>query len=61
MVKPALRREVEEVLALLAEDAGLDDLIYALELRADIRAGLADAEAGRVVDQVTVRRQFGLT
>jgi hypothetical protein len=46
MVSPALRHEVGEILSHLPETATLHDLMYALEARADIVKGLADA--GRV-------------
>lgn len=58
MVNPALRHEVNEILSHLPETATLHDLMYALETRADIVEGLADA--GRVVDNTSIRQRFGL-
>lgn len=60
MANTALRREVDEILSHLPETATLHDLMYALETRADIVEGIADAEAGRVVDNTSVRQRFGL-
>ena len=60
MVSAALKHEVEEVLKQLPETATMHDLLYALETRADIAEGLADADAGRVTDTATLRREFGL-
>jgi len=37
-----------------------DDLQYRIYVRQAIEAGLADADAGRVVDVAEVRKQFGL-
>jgi predicted transcriptional regulator len=34
--------------------------LYALELRSDVEAGLADAKAGRVADADELRREYGL-
>jgi predicted transcriptional regulator len=60
MASPALRHEVDEILSRLPETATLHDLMYALETRADILEGIADADAGRVVDNGVVRQRFGL-
>jgi predicted transcriptional regulator len=45
----------------LPEDATWDDLMYRIYVRQCVDAGIADAEAGRVVDVCEVRRRFGLT
>jgi predicted transcriptional regulator len=37
------------------DDATWQDLLYALELRGDVEAGLADAKAGRVTDSEDLR------
>lgn len=60
MVSAALKHEVEEVLKQLPETATMHDLLYALETRADVVQGLADADAGRVADTAAVRREYGL-
>jgi hypothetical protein len=60
MASAALKHEVEEIMAALPETATIKDLLYALEVRADIEEGLADSEAGRVTEVSEVRRRFGL-
>jgi predicted transcriptional regulator len=60
MASTALKLEVEEIMAALPETATIKDLLYALEVRADIEEGLADSDAGRVVEVSEVRRRFGL-
>lgn len=60
MASAALKHEVEEIMAALPETATIKDLLYALEVRADIEEGLADSDAGRVVEVSEVRRRFGL-
>jgi predicted transcriptional regulator len=60
MASAALKQEVEKIMAALPETATIKDLLYALEVRADIEEGLADSEAGRVVEVSEVRRRFGL-
>jgi hypothetical protein len=44
----------------LSHSASWTDLTYALELRADIEAGLADADADRARETDDIRRQFGI-
>ena len=46
----AVKQRAHELIEALPEDATWQDLLYALELRADIDAGLQDAKAGRVVE-----------
>lgn len=60
MASAALKHEVEEIMAALPETATIKDLLYALEVRADIEEGLADSDAGRVTEVSEVRRRFGL-
>ena len=60
MASAALKHEVEELLKQLPETATLRDLLYALEVRTDIEAGLADSAAGRVTDVKKMRREFGV-
>lgn len=56
-VKDEARRLVEN----LPEDVTWDDLMYQIYVRQAIEAGLADSDAGRVIDVEEVRKQFGLT
>jgi phage tail protein X len=45
----------------LPESATWDDLMYRIYVRQCIDAGVADADANRVVSVEEVRRRFGLT
>jgi predicted transcriptional regulator len=45
----------------LADDATWEELQYAISVRRAIEAGLADADAGRVISVDDLRRSFGLT
>lgn len=54
------RQQAHRLLDTLPEDASWERLAYALEVRADIEAGLADVAAGRVTSVAEVRREFGL-
>ena len=44
----------------LPEDVTWDDLMYQIYVRQNIEAGLADSEAGRVIEVEDVRKRFGL-
>ena len=55
-VKEEARRLVDN----LPEDVTWDDLMYQIYVRQTIEAGLADSEAGRVIDVEDVRKRFGL-
>ena len=56
-VKDAARRLVDS----LPDDADWDDVMYHIYVRQCVDAGIADADAGRVVSVDEVRRRFGLT
>ncbi|MDX6403483.1 MAG: hypothetical protein QOH70_938 [Blastocatellia bacterium] len=56
-VKEEARRLVEN----LPEDVTWDDLMYQIYVRQTIEAGLADSEAGRVIEVDDVRKRFGLS
>lgn len=55
-VKEAAKQLVEN----LPEDVTWDDLMYQIYVRQNIEAGLADSEAGRVVEVEEIRKRFGL-
>ncbi len=55
-VKEEARRLVEN----LPEDVTWDDLMYQIYVRQTIEAGLADSEAGRVIEVEDIRKRFGL-
>ena len=44
----------------LPETADWKDLAHEVSVMQDIEDGLRDSEAGRVTDNATVRKQFGL-
>jgi predicted transcriptional regulator len=56
----AIKQRAHELIEALPDDATWQDLLYALELRADVEAGLADAKAGRVTEVEELRRDYGL-
>jgi predicted transcriptional regulator len=53
----AIKQRAHELIEALPDDTTWQDLLYALELRGDVEAGLADAKAGRVTDAEDLRRQ----
>ena len=55
-----VKRRVHELIEALPDDATWQDLIYVLDLRADVETGLADAKAGRVTEVGELRRDCGL-
>jgi predicted transcriptional regulator len=55
----AIKQRAHELIDALPDDATWQDLVYALELRGDVEAGLADAKAGRVTDSEDLRREYG--
>jgi hypothetical protein len=57
----AVKQRAHELIDALPEDASWQDLLYAMELRADIDSGLQDAKAGRVVELEQLRKDYGLT
>lgn len=54
------KQEAHKLIDQLPDSATWDDVAYALSIVRDIEAGIADSEAGRVVDTKTLRKQFGL-
>jgi predicted transcriptional regulator len=56
----AIKQHAHELIEALPDDATWQDLLYALELRSDVEAGLADAKAGRVSDTDELRREYRL-
>jgi hypothetical protein len=55
-----IKQRAHELIEALPDDATWQDLLYALELRGDVEAGLADAKAGRVTGVDELRRDYGL-
>ncbi len=56
----AIKQSAHELIELLPDDATWQDLPYAVEFRADVEAGLADAKAGRLTRVEELRRDYGL-
>ena len=56
----SLKQTAHQIIDALPDDASWKDLIYELSVLQDIEEGLRDSEAGRTVDNATVRKQFGL-
>ncbi len=54
------KQQVHQVLARLPDDATWDQVVYELAVRRAIERGVADADAGRVVDVAEIRAEFGL-
>ena len=56
-----VKKEAQDLLKCLPEDATWDDLMYKIYVRQAIEAGLEDSKAGRTVEVKEVRSKFGLT
>lgn len=56
----SIKQVAHQVIDQLPDQASWKDLIYELSVMQDIEEGLADSEGGRVVDNATVRKEFGL-
>jgi hypothetical protein len=55
-----IKEEAKRLLEKLPDDLTWDDLMHEIYVRQSIDAGLADSEAGKVVEVSDVRKQFGL-
>lgn len=55
-----IKEEAKRLLEKLPDDLTWDDLMHEIYVRQSIEAGLADSEAGKVVEVSDVRKQFGL-
>jgi predicted transcriptional regulator len=53
-----VRDTLSEIARLLPADASLEDVQYHLYVRQQIEAGLADEEAGRLIDTDEMRRRL---
>jgi len=60
MSTASLKQTAHQLIDELPDDASWKDLIYELSVLQDIEEGLNDSEAGRTIDNATVRKQFGL-
>jgi predicted transcriptional regulator len=57
---PNVKLEAQRLVDRLPEGASWDDLMYQIYVRQAVEAGLADADAGRVVPHAEVRARLGL-
>ena len=55
------KQQAHQVLTRLPDDATWDQVVYELAVRRAVERGMADVDAGRVVDVVKIRAEFGLT
>lgn len=55
-----IKNAAHQLIDALPDDTSWDKLLYALQVRHDIEAGLQDSDAGHVVDSGTVRRELGI-
>lgn len=56
-----VKETVHQLIDQLPDDTSLEKILYTLQIRHDIEAGLADVEAGRVVTTDQLRKELGLT
>lgn len=56
----SLKQAAHQIIDTLPDNADWKDLIHELSVLQDIEDGLRDSEAGRTIDNATVRKQFGL-
>jgi predicted transcriptional regulator len=55
-----VKEEARKIIEGLPESATWEDVIYRLYVREAIEAGIAEADAGRVVDVSEIRAEYGL-
>ena len=59
-VHQTVKSEAMRLVDALPDDATWDDVVVRFYVRQCVDAGIADADAGRVLDVAEVRRKFGL-
>ena len=57
--KTDVKTAARETIDLLPDDTTWDDVIYRMYVRQKIEAGLADAEAGKLISTDEVRKRLG--
>jgi predicted transcriptional regulator len=60
MEKAVLKKEIENMLDDLPEDANWDDVMYKIYVRQSIDQGLKDSEAGRTVSHEDIKKTYKL-
>ena len=56
-----IKEKAHRLIDQLPDGSTWDDLMYQIYVRQNIEAGLADSEAGRVVEVEEIRKRFGLS
>ena len=60
MEKAVLKKEVENMLNDLPDDANWDDVMYKIYVRQSIEQGLEDSKAGRTVSHEDIKKKYQL-
>ena len=55
-----IKQTAHQLIDQLPDGVSWEKLLYTLQVRRDIEAGLADSRAGRTVSTAAVRAEFGL-
>jgi len=56
-----IKQAAHQLIDSLPEDATWETLLYTLQVRYDIEAGMTDHESGRVYSSTEVREHLGIT
>ncbi len=56
-----IKETAHQLIDQLPDDTSWEKVLYTLQVRHDIEAGLTDAEAGRVLTTKQLRKDLGLT
>jgi len=56
-----VKQTAHELIDELPDDAGWDDIVYRMAVRRSIEIGLAQSDAGEVIDTETLRAELGLS
>lgn len=60
MQRANIKETAHQLIDQLPDDVNWEKVLYTLQVRHDIEAGLADVEAGRVVSTEQLRKDLGL-
>ena len=60
MQPASVKKAAHQLIDQLPDDVSWDELAYRMAVRASIERGLADAEAGRIVSQEDIEKEFGV-
>ncbi len=58
VIMSIVKEEAKKLVELLPDDATWDDIMYQIYVRTKVEAGIAAAEAGRVVPHAEVKKRF---